>query len=153
MIARLAAASRAAGVPVVHVRHRAAEGPFHPADPSSAPMPCAEALPGEAVFEKMTSSAFASTDLEAHLRGAGISRLVIAGAVAGFCVSSTTRAACDLGFDCVLVRDAVLGFALPGVSARALFDAHMAVLGADFARLAGSGEAEALLAGGRRARS
>lgn len=72
-IARLAAACRAKGVAVVHVRHHEADpaSPFHPDVASARPMPCDVALPGEAVFIKHTSSAFASTDLAAHLRDAG----------------------------------------------------------------------------------
>ncbi|MCB1397978.1 MAG: cysteine hydrolase [Rhodobacter sp.] len=137
-IARLVAACRAAEVPVVHVRHRQDDParPFHPEAPGFAPMPCAEAAPGEAVFVKVTSSAFASTGLEAHLRGLGIGRLFVVGAVAGFCVNSTVRAAADLGFAVTVVRDAVLGFDLPGkMDAQTLFDATMALLEPDFAQL------------------
>jgi nicotinamidase-related amidase len=138
VIARLAAACRAMDVPVVHVRHQTEDGPFHPASPGYPPMPCAEAAPDEAVFVKTTSSAFASTGLEAHLRASGVSRLLIVGAVAGFCVNSTTRAASDLGFDCVIVEDGVMGFDLPGMAARPLFDATMALLAAGFAELCDS---------------
>ncbi|WP_151718592.1 isochorismatase family protein [Gemmobacter serpentinus] len=138
-IAALAARFRAQGRAVVHVRHRAQDpaAPFHVDAPGYAPMPCAEAEPGEAVFVKQTSSAFASTDLAAHLRGQGITDLVVTGAVAGFCVNSTVRAGADLGFRMIVVRDAVLGFGLPqdGLSARAIFDVTMGLLAADFAEM------------------
>ena len=140
VLAELVATCRERGVPVLHVRHRTESGAFHPTSPGFPAMACAEAAPGEAVFVKTTSSAFASTDLEAHLRAEGISRLVITGAVAGFCVNSTTRAAKDLGFDCLVVRDAVIGFDLPSMPARPLFDATMALLDGDFARVMDAAE-------------
>lgn len=143
-VAALAAAFRQRGWPVVHVRHRE-ENPasgFHPAAAGYPPMPCAEAEGSEPIFEKRTSSAFASTDLEAWLRAAGCTDLVVVGAVAGFCVNSTVRAAADLGFRVTVVPDAVLGFGLPdaGQSARAIFDVTMALLATDFAAMAQSAE-------------
>lgn len=106
------------------------------------PMPCAEAEKGEAVFVKRTSSAFASTDLADHLRRNGITQLVVAGAVAGFCVNSTVRAGADLGLNMTVARDAVLGFGLPfaDLSARTIFDVTMAHLQADFAQVADTAE-------------
>jgi len=141
-IAALAAAFRQAGWPVVHVRHRddTPQSPLHPAAVGYPPMACAEALEGEAVFVKRTSSAFASTDLAAHLHAQGLTELVVAGAVAGFCVNSTVRHGADLGFEMTVVRDAVLGFDLPdaGLSAAVIFDVTLAHLAADFARVVDS---------------
>lgn len=136
-IAALAARFRATGRPVLHIRHRAEDlgSAFHPSAPGFLPVACGEALPGEAVFEKTTSSAFASTGLEATLRAAGITELVVCGAVAGFCVNSTTRAGADLGFKMTVAQDAVLGFGLPGLSAEVIFAVTMAHLAADFAQL------------------
>lgn len=140
-IADLVALYRSKGWPVLHVHHRATDpaSAFHPDAAGYASMPCAEAEVGEAVFVKTTSSAFASTDLAAHLRQNAITDLVVTGAVAGFCVNSTVRAGADLGFRMTVVQDAVLGFGLPAgktlaaQSAQSLFDATMALLAADFA--------------------
>ncbi len=141
-IAALAGAFRRNGWPVVHVRHRdeAAQSPLHPEAVGYLPMTCAEAQEGEAVFVKRTSSAFASTDLAAHLKARGITELVVTGAVAGFCVNSTVRHGADLGFDMTVVRDAVIGFDLPaaGLSAQVIFDVTLAHLEADFARVVDS---------------
>lgn len=138
-IAALADAFRQQGLPVIHIRHRDdnPESPLHAEAAGYPPMPCAEATEGEAVFVKQTSSAFASTDLAAHLRKRGVSNLVVTGAVAGFCVNSTVRNGADLGFDMTVVRDAVIGFDLPaaGQTAQVIFDVTMAHLEADFARL------------------
>lgn len=136
-VAELAAMFRQKGLPVIHIRHRD-ENPASPLHPEAAgypPMPCAEALEGEAVFLKRTSSGFASTDLANHLRENGIANLVVTGAVAGFCVNSTVRAGADLGFNMTIVQDAVIGFDLPSanLSARTIFDVTIAHLEADFA--------------------
>lgn len=136
-VAALVTAFRDAQRPVVHVRH--AEGdpgsPLHPDASGYPPMPCAQNAEGEIVFVKTSSSAFASTKLEQHLRAATLSHLYIVGAVAGFCVNSTVRSASDLGFEVSVVRDAILGFDLPSANldAQTIFDVTMGLLEADFA--------------------
>lgn len=140
-IAALAAAFRARGLPVLHVRHNDPDpgSEFHAKAPGAVPLPCDLATAAEAVFIKSTSSAFASTDLAGHLAREGITRLVVTGAVAGFCVTSTVRAASDLGYEVVLPRDAVLGFDLyfegAMMPAQTILAVTLATLGADFARL------------------
>ena len=138
-IAAIAAHFRQTGRQVLHVRHSGEDpaSPFHPDAAGHVPMPCAQAMEGEAVFQKRTSSALASGDLQAHLKLHGITDLVITGAVAGFCVNSTARQAADQGFAATVVRDAVIGFALPeaGLSARTIFDVTMALLEADFTQV------------------
>lgn len=73
--------------------------------------------------------------MEKYLRDNGIKTLIVTGAVAGFCVNTTVRAGSDLGFDMIVVRDAVMGFDMPdeGLSARMIFDVTMAHLKSDFA--------------------
>lgn len=141
-IAALCSAFRRSGQPIVHVRHRDDDpgSPLHTDAAGYLAMPCAEALEGEPIFLKRTSSAFASTDLATYLHEKGIADLVVTGAVAGFCVNSTVRAGADLGFNMTVVSDAVIGFDLPdtGLSARAIFDVTMAHLEADFAWIVNS---------------
>lgn len=134
-IAALIAAFRRNELPIIHIRHRATESgwPFHPDAPGFQPMECAVSVEGEAVFFKQTSSAFASTELADYLQQHGITDLFVTGAVAGFCVNSTVRAGSDLGFNMTIVRDAVIGFDLPGLSARTIFDVTLAHLESDFA--------------------
>ena len=110
--ARLLAAWRDAGAPVIHIRHvsgrRAARWPPAPAAPSrQRSRPC----PGETIFEKSVNSAFIGTGLEAHLRAHGIDRLVICGLTTPHCVSTTTRMAANLGFAVRLAHDACASFA------------------------------------------
>jgi len=138
-ITMLADHFRKTGQPVVHVRHGddTAGSPLHPDAAGYQPMPCAIEKDSEPIFIKTTSSAFASTDLEAWLHGKGITDIVVTGAVASFCVNSTVRAGCDLGFNMHVVRDGLIDFDLPntGFEARAIFDVTMGLLEADFAKI------------------
>jgi nicotinamidase-related amidase len=110
--ARLLAAWRDAGAPVIHIRHVSREpgSPLGPG-PGSAFKAEVTPLPGESVFEKSVNSAFIGTGLEDHLRAQGIDRLVICGLTTPHCVSTTTRMAANLGFDVRLAHDACASFA------------------------------------------
>ena len=151
-VASLLALFRAQGRPVYHVLH-------HDTDPKSLfqkglheaePMPCAAPAPGEPVFWKTGSSGFSGTGLDAALRRAGITRIVLAGAVAAYCITSTTRAGSDLGFDIVLPGDALLGFDLPAhdggrIDPETALRVTLATLGSDFARVITTDQVATLL--------
>lgn len=142
LVAGLLAKFRAAGRPVVHVLHDDAspESPFRRGQPDGAPIAGLEPSGSEVVFWKSGSSAFAGTGLEAHLRAEGITDLVLVGAVAAFCVTSTCRQASDLGFRVTLPGDALIGFDIPAhdggrIDAATVLRVTLSLLGADFARL------------------
>jgi nicotinamidase-related amidase len=83
---------------IVHVGHNTSqERAFHP---DVAPRD------GEKVFYKDEVSAFNGTGLLAFLRENGVQRLVVCGMMTHMCVEAAVRAAHDLGFECVLVKDA-----------------------------------------------
>jgi nicotinamidase-related amidase len=63
-------------------------------------------LPNEAVFDKITMSAFEGTYLPIALRDCGINALVIVGIATEIGIDPTARHAADLGFIPVLVTDA-----------------------------------------------
>jgi nicotinamidase-related amidase len=63
------------------------------------------------LFTKQENSAFIGTELEAHLRGNGISTLVLCVLTTQHCVSTTVRMAGNLGFTCYVAGDAVAAFA------------------------------------------
>ena len=63
--------------------------------------------PGETVFDKPSYGAFATTDIDAVLRGWGISNLVLAGVTTDCCVTSCLREALDRGYDCLVLADCV----------------------------------------------
>ncbi len=95
---RVLAAFRAEGKPVVHVRHDFEPGgSIHP---SVAP------IDGEMVFTKSEVSCFNSTEVLASLRELGVERLVLVGMQTHMCLEAATRAASDLGFECVVIGDA-----------------------------------------------
>ena len=111
-IARLLDAFRAAGAAVIHVRHDSVEpqSRLRPGLSGNAPLDGAREVAGEPVLRKSTNSAFIGTDLEARLRGAGLTTLAVCGAVTNHCVETTVRMAGNLGFDALLVRDACWTF-------------------------------------------
>jgi len=139
-LAALAAAFRAQGLPVVHVRHdsRDPNSPLFPGEPGHAFKPETAPVPGEAEFHKSAHCAFVGTGLEAHLRAQGIDRLVIAGFTTNHCVSTTARLSCDLGFKTVVVRDACATFDLEDmdgkrIPAQLLHDTGLTELHGEFA--------------------
>lgn len=63
-------------------------------------------LPSEAVFDKLTMSAFEGTPLDIALRDCGINALAIAGVAMEIGIEPTARHAADLGYIPVVVTDA-----------------------------------------------
>ncbi len=142
---------RARDLPVIHIHH---DDPnpnsgFRLGTSGGEVMPCATPLPTETCFVKRGSSAFVGTELEAHLRAAGISRLVLIGAAVNYCVSSSLRMAVNLGFKVILPQDAVFGFGITGPdgvahSAETVLSVTLGTL-ADFARITTTGALPTLL--------
>jgi nicotinamidase-related amidase len=146
-IAALLAGFRAKGVPVVHVHHHGLDpaDSFHADNPLSAPMAEAAPVAGEAVVIKHGSSAFIGTGLEEMLRAAGFDRLVLAGGAANYCVESTARMAGNLGFETVVVGDALINFQKTLRDGRVMAAADvlaltLANLDGEFARIAVTSE-------------
>jgi nicotinamidase-related amidase len=63
-------------------------------------------LPSEAIFDKLTMSAFEGTPLHFTLRDCGIRSLILAGIALEIGIEPTCRHAADLGIIPILVRDA-----------------------------------------------
>jgi len=112
-IAALLAAWRFSGRPIYHVRHDSTEPQSHyrPGQPGHEFKPEAMPLAGETVIGKRTNSAFIGTGLEARLRAARQTVLVIVGVITNNCVEATVRMAGNLGFDTFLVEDGCFTFA------------------------------------------
>ncbi|RDW72584.1 putative isochorismatase family hydrolase [Aspergillus mulundensis] len=81
-------------------------------------------MAGEKVITKNYPSSFAKTELHEYLQSLGDvgSKIVLAGYMAHVCVSTTARAGAELGYDVLVVRDAVGDRSIPGVGAGVLVD-------------------------------
>ena len=131
-IAKLLAAWRARGWPVVHTReaHRGDLSDCPPAkrlrgapslrigdagamgrllirgEAGTAIIPALAPLTGELVIDKPGKGMFWSTGLHDMLQAQGVSHLVFTGVTTEVCVQTSMREANDRGYDCLLVEDA-----------------------------------------------
>lgn len=148
---RLLAAWRAAGLPLLHVRHDSVQpgSPFRPGQPGNALRTGFEPQGGEPLVTKSVNAAFIGTDLDLRLRRLGVDTVVLFGMTTDMCVSTTARVAANLGYRTLVVGDATAAFDLVDaagdtVSAHELQRAHLATLHAEFAEVVTT---DALVAG------
>ncbi|HPX12526.1 MAG TPA: cysteine hydrolase family protein [Syntrophales bacterium] len=133
-------AFRQKGHPVVHMQHistRRGATFFLPDTPGVRIHESVAPAPGETVFQKNHPNGFRGTPLLDHLRGNGVTELVIAGMMTQMCIDTTTRAAADLGFRCLLAHDgcaaSALAFGGVPVPAETVHTAFIAALNGIFA--------------------
>ncbi len=137
--AEVLARARGAGTPVIHVQHKGRAGGLF--DPDTAAFRIADpAAPetGEPGLTKELPNAFADTELDEVLRETGRNSVIFAGFVTHMCVSSTVRAAVDLGYGAAVVAEACATRDLPDgkggvVTAAELHRAELAALSDRFA--------------------
>ncbi|WP_434581166.1 cysteine hydrolase [Pseudomonas sp. Z5-35] len=103
---------RGSARPVFHVHHlsRSPESVFWPGQSGVDVQQRFAPVAGESLVQKQVPDAFCGTDLEAQLRGVGISQLVIVGVATNNSVESTARTAGNLGFDTWVAEDACYTF-------------------------------------------
>ena len=141
-VARLLARARAAGTPIVHIAHKGQPGGAFDRDGHGGRIADKAAPEGdEKVIEKGLPNAFAGTTLEDELKRIGRGQIVFAGFMTHMCVSSSARAALDLGFRSTVIADAVATRDLPlpdggSIDARQLHGASLAELADRFAIVA-----------------
>ena len=122
-VAELAAACRAAGVPVIHVWYLVEKGApglrqnaplfqgVKEADAlvrgtwGAAPAEGLEPQDGDHVVEKMRMNGFYETRLDILLRGLGVETLIITGAWTNMSIEHTARHAADAGYRSVVASD------------------------------------------------
>lgn len=146
--ARLIEAFRAAGEPLVHIRHESLRepAPFFARGSAGAEIhPAVAPRAGEAVIVKNHANSFRATGLDEVIRALGVRELVVTGAMSHMCVDATVRAAADLGWPVTLAHDAcatrALSFAGREVPAQDVHAAFMAALAQGYARVATTDEA------------
>lgn len=138
---------RQADLPRIHIQHianRPGATFFLPGTPGAEIHPSMQPQAGEAVIVKHFPNSFRETDLLEQLRSLGATRLVISGMMTHMCVDAGTRAAADLGFECLLAADACatrdLTFGPEKVAARDVHHAFLAALNGSYARVRGTTE-------------
>jgi nicotinamidase-related amidase len=145
--ARLLTRARRRGTPVFHIAHKGRPGGlFDRAAERGAIVPELTPLAGEPVVEKELPNAFAGTDLQKRLTAAARNNIVLAGLMTHMCVSSTARAALDLGFRVTIDAESCATRDLPDgrgstIAARTIHDVALAELSDRFAIIAHDSDA------------
>lgn len=113
--AALLTMARSAKAPIIHiVTHGRPGSPiFEPSGPFVKIIPELAPLDGEPVILKKLPSSFAGTTLEQAIRETGRRSLIFTGFMTHMCVSTTVRAALDLGFESTVVAAATATRDLP----------------------------------------
>ena len=146
-IAGLLKRARKAGAPVIHVRHLGRPGGlFDPDAPRGAIADEVKPAAGETVVGKKLPNAFAGTELHNVLAATGKLNIVVCGFMTHMCVSSTVRAALDLGYRSIVpaaatatrdLPDAVTGATIPAAAIQA---ASLTALSDRFATVVADGD-------------
>ena len=137
--AALLQAARRAGARIIHVAHKGAPGGlFDRAQKRGGFIDALAPAQGEPVVEKTFASAFAGTELESLIAGAGAA-VVFAGFMTHNCVSSTVRAGIERGYAMTVAADACATRDLP-LAGRVVTSAEI-----HEAELAGLGDAHAAI--------
>lgn len=93
--------------------------------------------PSDHTVTKRTWGAFTNTDLDAHLKGLGVTQVVVAGVATSIGVESTARQAHELGYNVTLAVDAMTDLNA---------DAHLNSITRIFPRLGETATTEDLIA-------
>jgi nicotinamidase-related amidase len=139
---KLLQAFRQRSLPIIHIQHISTRQGATFFLPNTAGAQIHESVTpevGEIVIQKNFPNSFRATPLLEHLRKHDVSQLVIAGMMTQMCIDTTTRAAADLGFQCLVAYDACatkpLSFNGHTVSAENVQTAFFAALNGLFARV------------------
>lgn len=131
--ADLLARARKAGAKIVHVAHKGGKGSLFDREAHRGAIVDAVApIAGEEVVEKPRPNAFSGTNL-AEVVGAPSAPLILVGFMTHMCVSSTARAALDLGYQTAIAADACATRDLPKpsggvIDAASLHESELAAL-------------------------
>ena len=134
--------ARQQDLPIFHITHHGAKN-GNVFDPLSANVEIVEPLQpqdGETVIAKKHPNAFYDTQLQSLISATEKKQIIFAGFMSHMCVSSSVRAAFDLGFDSFVCHDACATRDLPSatrkpISAEIMHDTAMAALQDRFAAM------------------
>ena len=96
-------------IPVIHIQHianRPGSTFFIPKTKGAEIHKTVKPMSKEKVIVKHFPNSFRETELWEYLKSKNITDLIICGMMTHMCVDSTTRAAKDLGYNCVVIGDA-----------------------------------------------
>jgi nicotinamidase-related amidase len=151
-IARLVAAWREAGWPLVYVRHDSTTpgSPLRPGQPGNDLMDFLDGEPDLLVTKHVNSAFYGQPDLDGWLQARSAQRIAICGITTNHCCETTARMAGNLGYDTRFVLDATHTFDRTGpdgatVSAADLARVTAANLDGEFARVVTTDEILAAL--------
>ncbi len=131
--------ARKTGAPVFHIVHHGPAGSpiFAPDGPLVEIVPELAPRADEAIVVKALPNAFAGTGLAEKIRATGRKEIIVVGFMTHMCVSTTVRAALELGFRATVVARACATRPLPllggAVDAATLHRAELAALADRFA--------------------
>ncbi len=135
--------ARANATPIVHIQHVGAPGGlFDPDGPGGRFCDVLNIRPGfhaeETIIQKRRPNAFSDTNLDTVLKKLGRHKLIVTGFMTHMCVSTSVRAALDLGYESTVVATATATRALAHMdgktlSARCVQDVSLAALADRFA--------------------
>jgi nicotinamidase-related amidase len=124
-VAGLIEQARDQGIPVLHVRHDGGAGdPLERETPGWEIHSAVAPRAGEPIIDKTRCSAFYDTGLQEELQRRGIQRLIVAGMQTEYCIDTSCRAARDLGYQIVLVKDGHTTFDSPVLSGAQIVAHH-----------------------------
>jgi len=139
---RLLSRFREVRLPIFHIRHLAIRPGatfFLPDTSGSEIHPSVAPAVDETVIVKHFPNSFRETPLQDRLKKAGVASVAVCGAMSHMCIDATVRAACDLGFQCLVAHDAcatrALTFGRETTPAEKVHAAFMAALSAAYAQV------------------
>jgi len=136
----LAAKTRALGGRVVFVQHDGPPGDDYHPDAAGWPiLPDLVMAKGDAIVHKQSCDSFLNTDLDAVLRNAGASKLIITGSATDYCVDTTVRSALGRGYKTIVPSDGHTTSDRPHLKATQIIAHHNAIW-ADFISPAGAAD-------------
>jgi nicotinamidase-related amidase len=110
---QLLARARQSGMPIIHVVHSGKGAMFNPASPGFEIVAPLRPKTGETVIEKTLENSFAGSQLAETIQRTGRKNLIFAGFMTHNCLSTTARAARDMGYAITIVACATATRDLP----------------------------------------